>query len=104
MSEMAEEERKKAIAEMELENQTTKGTCDCADRKPDESIEREKEISSSIAFEDALHNAVYIKRTNLRRRREVEGILSAVPRKRDTSYAQVTRFLFPRSRIQLQIK
>ncbi|EFN89247.1 Insulin-like receptor [Harpegnathos saltator] len=71
MSVMVEEERKRAEEERD---QSTKqlevASCDCADREADQSM-REKEVSSSIAFENALHNQVYVKRNvNVRRRRE----------------------------------
>ncbi|XP_043280650.1 insulin-like receptor [Venturia canescens] len=91
MSEMAEEERKKVELESEYEKSPPKGRCDCSSRKPEQSSELEKEISSSIAFEDALHNAVYVKRTNSRRRRDID----AVPWKRDTGYAQEKDYIDP---------
>lgn len=87
MSVMAEEERKKAEAEKESEqNEQNVNKCTCNKPQPKD---LEQEVSSSIAFEDALHNQVYVKRIGQRRRRDVDGILSAVPRRRDTSYAQV---------------
>ena len=89
ISVMAEEERKRAEAEKESEKQPDMESCDCSDRKPEVSSEREKEVSSSIAFEDALHNQVYIKRVSLRRRRETNDNISGVPVRRDTSYLQV---------------
>ena len=46
----------------------TKG-CPCQKREPEQT---EKDVFSSIAFEDALHNQVYVKRGNSRRRRDVE--------------------------------
>lgn len=49
------------------------GTCECADRETDQSL-REKEASSAIDFEDALHNQVYVKRKP-RRKRDVSDIL-----------------------------
>ncbi|KAG7198161.1 hypothetical protein KM043_005580 [Ampulex compressa] len=64
------EDEKKAESENELTKLSEKGTCNCADREADQSM-REKEVSSSIAFEDALHNRVYVKRINTRRRRDV---------------------------------
>ncbi|XP_066590355.1 insulin-like receptor isoform X2 [Prorops nasuta] len=73
ISVMAEEERKRAEAENEMAK-VPKTSCDCVDREPDQSM-REKEVSSSIAFEDALHNQVYIKRMNSRRRRDVSEML-----------------------------
>lgn len=77
MSIMVEEEKKRAEEERD---QSTKQfdvtSCDCADREIDQSM-REKEVSSSIAFENALHNQVYVKRivnvnvnVNVRRRRD----------------------------------
>ncbi|XP_012280342.1 insulin-like receptor [Orussus abietinus] len=69
MSVMVEEERKKAEAEKELIKIPETATCECSDSKSDPLI-REKEVSSSIAFEDALHNQVYVKRISSRRRRD----------------------------------
>ncbi|XP_024944809.1 insulin-like receptor isoform X2 [Cephus cinctus] len=83
---MAEEERKKAESEMERARTPERTACDCADRVPDQSI-REKEVSSSIAFEDALHNKVYVKKVNSRRRRDVSAMLSAVRKNPDTYYS-----------------
>ncbi|XP_014476872.1 PREDICTED: insulin-like peptide receptor isoform X2 [Dinoponera quadriceps] len=75
MSVMVEEEKKRAEEERD---QSTKlpdvATCDCADRETDQSM-REKEVSSSIAFENALHNQVYVKRMSSRRRRDTKGTL-----------------------------
>lgn len=76
MSVMAEEERKRAEEEKELAKLPETGSCDCADRETDQSM-REKEVSSSIAFENALHNQVYIKRMNTRRRRDTSEKLAA---------------------------
>ncbi|XP_014295647.1 insulin-like receptor [Microplitis demolitor] len=71
ITEIAEEERKRAEAEKERTKPDV-ATCECADRESDQSI-REKEVSSSIAFEDALHNQVYVKRVggNNRRKRDI---------------------------------
>lgn len=70
LSVMVEEERKRAEVE---KDQSTKqpdvASCDCVDRETDQSM-REKEVSSSIAFENALHNQVYVKRMTVRRRRD----------------------------------
>ena len=43
------------------------GSCECLDRETDQSL-REKEASSAIEFEDALHNQVYIKRKSKKKR------------------------------------
>lgn len=93
MSVIAEEERKRAEEEKELvklpETETT--SCTCADREsPDQSM-REKEVSSSIAFENALHNQVYIKRINARRRRDTTSHMldAANLAKKDSSSDQV---------------
>ncbi|XP_017878213.1 insulin-like receptor [Ceratina calcarata] len=45
------------------------GSCECSDREIDQSI-REKEATSAIAFEDAVHNTVYVKRRGIRSKRE----------------------------------
>lgn len=69
---LAEEERKRMEEEKEQMVPET-GTCECADRETDQSL-REKEASSAIDFEDALHNQVYVKRKP-RRKRDVSDIL-----------------------------
>lgn len=73
MSVMVEEEKKRAEEERDQSaKQFDVTSCDCADREMDQSM-REKEVSSSIAFENALHNQVYVKRNvnvNVRRRRD----------------------------------
>lgn len=69
---LAEEERKRMEEEKEQMVSET-GTCECADRETDQSL-REKEASSAIDFEDALHNQVYVKRKP-RRKRDVSDIL-----------------------------
>lgn len=84
MSVMAEEERKRAEEEKELAKIPETTSCDCADREMDQSL-REKEVSSSIAFEDALHNQVYVKRIDARRRRDTSEIFEII-KKRDHSY------------------
>ncbi|XP_046628690.1 insulin-like receptor isoform X2 [Neodiprion virginianus] len=54
------------------EIETDDSKCKCIDDKD----LREKEVSSSIAFEDALHNQVYVKRPSSdRRRRDVSEIV-----------------------------
>lgn len=68
---IAEEERKRIEEEKEQMIPET-GTCECADRETDQSL-REKEASSAIAFEDALHNQVYVKRKP-RRKRDVSDM------------------------------
>lgn len=87
MMEMAEEERKKANLEREMEPKVVQPSrsCDCTDREPNKS-QQEKEVSSSIAFEDALHNQVYIKRTNSRPRRELPFIVRTMRRRDSHSY------------------
>lgn len=71
MSVIAEEERKRAEEEKELVKSPETTSCSCADRETTDQSMREKEVSSSIAFENALHNQVYVKRMNARRRRDV---------------------------------
>lgn len=89
---LAEEAREKALEEKAListkDGLTT--ACNCADGDTDPAV-REKEVSSSIAFEDALHNQVYIKRPNERRRRDLsETVRSVMVRRRDLhSYPEV---------------
>ncbi|KAF7989857.1 hypothetical protein HCN44_008531 [Aphidius gifuensis] len=69
---LADEERKRAEAEKYIPKQTDT-SCDCTDHEAKQSM-REKEVASSIAFEDALHNQVYVKRVhNRRRKRFVEN-------------------------------
>ncbi|XP_034171540.2 insulin-like receptor-like isoform X1 [Osmia lignaria lignaria] len=69
---LAEEERKRMEEEKEQSITPETETCECPDRETDQTI-REKEASSAIAFEDALHNQVYVKRkTNVRRKRDLD--------------------------------
>lgn len=75
MSVIAEEERKRAEEEKELVKSPETTSCSCADRDTTDQSMREKEVSSSIAFENALHNQVYVKRMNARRRRDVTAEL-----------------------------
>ncbi|XP_076235899.1 insulin-like receptor-like [Calliopsis andreniformis] len=74
-----EEERKQMEKEKEKEKEQNMkqdaGTCVCTDRETDQSL-REKEVTSAIAFEDALHNQVYVKRKT-RKKREAEGMSMA---------------------------
>lgn len=79
---LIEEENKKVEAEKNLINKPETNTCDCPSQEVD-SVTREKEATSSIAFEDALHNQVYVKRaSNNRRRREIDEILNDINRLR----------------------
>ena len=67
-----EEEKKEQSMEQES------GACECTDRETDQSI-REKEATSAIAFEDALHNQVYVKRRSRKKRGAEEmSLVSAV--------------------------
>lgn len=75
---LAEEERKRMEEEKEQMMPET-GSCDCLDRETDQSL-REKEASSAIEFEDALHNQVYIKRKS-KKKRDVSEMMSFVSRK-----------------------
>ncbi|KOC66875.1 Insulin-like receptor [Habropoda laboriosa] len=68
---LAEEERKRIEEEKELMAPETV-TCECTDKETDQSL-REKEASSAIAFEDAVHNQVYVKRKTRRKREASEG-------------------------------
>lgn len=75
---LVEEERKRMEEEKEQSVTPETETCECSDRETDQTL-REKEASSAIAFEDALHNQVYVKRrTNIRRKRDL-GEPSFVP-------------------------
>lgn len=96
MSVMAEEERKRAEEEKELIKSPETTSCGCADRETTDQSMREKEVSSSIAFENALHNQVYIKRINARRRRDLKNemkseMLIAVELAKDSNYNQQVR-------------
>lgn len=89
ISEIAEEERKRAEAEKER-NKPDLSSCECADKESTQS-EREKEVSGSIAFEDALHNQVYVKRvgSNSRRRRDITVIKPS-----DLEYLRKVHFFY----------
>lgn len=93
MAVIAEEERKRAEEEKELAKLPETATCDCADRETDQSM-REKEVSSSIAFENALHNQVYVKRMNARRRRHTSEMLIAAELAKDSYNDQVSMTKF----------
>lgn len=83
---MAEEERQRAKAEMARAVQPEVVTCDCADFKTDPSI-REKEVSSSIAFEDALHNQVYIRKgSGTRKKRDSNENLPDIPPEKNHNF------------------
>ncbi|XP_043602094.1 insulin-like receptor isoform X3 [Bombus pyrosoma] len=75
---LAEEERKRIDEEKERIIPET-GTCECSDREDDQSF-REKEASSAIEFEDALHNQVYIKRKP-KKKRDVSEMSFVLSRK-----------------------
>lgn len=75
---LAEEERKRIEEEKEQMIPET-GTCECPDRETDQSL-REKEASSAIEFEDALHNQVYIKRKP-KKKRDVSEMSFVLSRK-----------------------
>ncbi|XP_011696536.1 PREDICTED: insulin-like receptor [Wasmannia auropunctata] len=86
---IAEEEKKHT----ELEKEFAKSdSCVCSDRETTDQSTREKEVSSSIAFENALHNQVYIKRMSQRRRRGATEMLNMVKKESvlndDFSYVQ----------------
>ncbi|KAK0096847.1 hypothetical protein PV326_004167 [Microctonus aethiopoides] len=83
---MAEEERQRAKAEMARAVQPEVVTCECADFKTDPSI-REKEVSSSIAFEDALHNQVYIRKgSGTRKKRDSNENLPDIPPEKNHNF------------------
>lgn len=67
---MIDEENKKVEADKQSVTKPDTDTCDCSSSEVDSST-REKDATSSIAFEDALHNQVYVKRPTSRRRRDV---------------------------------
>ncbi|XP_076760117.1 insulin-like receptor-like [Xylocopa sonorina] len=75
------EEKKRLEEEKQLVVPET-GSCECADRESDQSL-REKEASSAIAFEDALHNQVYVKRKPRRKPEVMDGSLSRQTRSLD---------------------
>lgn len=88
-----QEEERKTVESEQLIPKTT-SSCECSNREIVQAA-REKEVSSSIAFEDALHNRVYVRRESTTRSKRHTSILHAIPKKRDThSYPQVTKFLF----------
>lgn len=85
---ISEEEKKQS----ELEKQMSKSDdCTCNERETtDQQSTREKEVSSSIAFENALHNQVYVKRISTsRRRRHTSEMLFAADLAKDSTYDQV---------------
>lgn len=84
---IAEEEKKHT----ELEKEFAKSdSCACTDRETTDQSMREKEVSSSIAFENALHNQVYVKRISTsRRRRHTSEMLIAADLAKDSTYDQV---------------
>lgn len=84
---IAEEEKKHTDLEKEL---AKSDSCTCTDRETTDQSMREKEVSSSIAFENALHNQVYVKRISntSRRRRHINEMLIAAEAK-DSTYDQV---------------
>ncbi|XP_012056411.1 PREDICTED: insulin-like receptor [Atta cephalotes] len=83
---IAEEEKK----HNELEKEFAKtDSCICSDRETTDQSMREKEVSSSIAFENALHNQVYVKRlSQQRRRRHTSEMLIAADLAREFTYDQ----------------
>ncbi|XP_011648405.1 insulin-like peptide receptor isoform X2 [Pogonomyrmex barbatus] len=82
---IAEEEKKHT----ELEKEIAKSdSCACSDRETTDQSAREKEVSSSIAFENALHNQVYIKRINIRRRRHTSEMLIAAEEAKNFTHNQ----------------
>jgi len=89
---IAEEEKK----HNELEKEFAKtDSCICSDRETTDQSMREKEVSSSIAFENALHNQVYVKRlSQQRRRRHTSEMLIAADLAREFTYDQV-KFQIP---------
>lgn len=92
---MIDEENKKVEADKQSVTEPETDTCDCSSREVDSST-REKDATSSIAFEDALHNQVYVKRPTSRRRRDVSGLMTEEIsfRKRDVSSESQVIFLF----------
>ncbi|CAK9825863.1 Insulin-like receptor [Anthophora retusa] len=77
---LAEEEKKRIEEEKEQNVTPETATCDCTDRETVDQSLREKEVSSAIAFEDALHNQVYVKRKT-KRKRDVSDVSLASSRK-----------------------
>jgi hypothetical protein len=96
ISEIAAEEKRRAEQELEASKQPEPGSCACPKREP---VQSEKDVYSSIAFENALHNQVYVKRGNNRRRREApitrtSFMLEATRLKRELNSYQARFFLF----------
>ncbi|XP_058788861.1 insulin-like receptor [Phymastichus coffea] len=90
IAEIAAEEKLRAEKELQASKEPEPGACTCPKR---ETVPSEKEAYSSIAFENALHNQVYIKRSNnVRRRRDTTTdsfMLEVVRMKRElNSYQQ----------------
>lgn len=83
---IAEEEKKHTELEKEL---AKSDSCVCTDRETTDQSMREKEVSSSIAFENALHNQVYVKRMTSRRRRDVSEMVITADIARKSLYDQV---------------
>ncbi|XP_036146603.1 insulin-like receptor [Monomorium pharaonis] len=83
---IAEQEKK----HFDLEKEFAKtDSCVCSDREVTDQSMLEKEVSSSIAFENALHNQVYVKRAQSRRRRHIGEMLNATTElPRDSTYNQ----------------
>lgn len=80
------------------------GTCECTDRSEADQSLREKEASSAIAFEDALHNQVYVKRRLPRKKRDAEGMSMAAAAKQarmsvdfdQVTHSEISYVLVPR--------
>lgn len=90
---IAEEEKK----HNELEKEFAKtDSCVCSDRETTDQSMREKEVSSSIAFENALHNQVYVKRlSQQRRRRHTSEMLIAADLARESTFGDQVKFQIP---------
>ncbi|KAL0128719.1 hypothetical protein PUN28_003826 [Cardiocondyla obscurior] len=83
---IAEEEKKHTELGQEL---SKSDSCVCTDRETTDQSIREKEVSSSIAFENALHNQVYVKRmSSSRRRRHTSEMLIATDLAKESTYDQ----------------
>ncbi|XP_071446667.1 insulin-like peptide receptor isoform X2 [Hetaerina americana] len=66
-------DKKHTVVMPEEEKKTEKDTCACDEKNEKINKQKEKEVQFQIHFEDFLHNKVYVKRNN-RRRRDIRDI------------------------------
>ncbi|OXU24559.1 hypothetical protein TSAR_005271 [Trichomalopsis sarcophagae] len=105
IAEIAAEEKKRAEQELEASKIPEPSACECKKRDP---VQSESEVYSSITFEDALHNTVYVRRQDNRRRRDVSYtsvMLEAVRMKRElTNYQEKDVISHSKKSLQNQSK